>query len=323
MSLDLELSLPIHSHSIPLHPTPSMRVLIAGTGYLGVALGSRLVAAGHTVDALRRPGSDTTGLRQAGLQPLAADLTRTDSLAALPAIPWDWVVLCAAPAESTEPAYRSVYLDGTRNLLHRLDSTPPHALVFTGSTSVYGQTDGSDVDETSPTDPNDFGGRVLLETEALLIDSVRRGFPASIVRAAGIYGPGRHRLDAFRRGESRVRGDGSRWMNLIHRDDLAAAIVALLERAQPGAIYNACDGASPTEAEFNTWLAKQLRLPNPPPAPSGAGPPGRRIRTPTNKRVLARRLREELGWTPAYPDFRAGYESLLIGAPPGACRSRD
>jgi nucleoside-diphosphate-sugar epimerase len=286
----------------------AVRVLIAGCGYVGSALGARLVADGHAVAGIRRPGSDAAPLRRVGILPLAADLGRPESLALLPA-DWDWVVHCAAPSIAGEEAYRVVYLDGARNLVDWLRPRPPRAFVFISSTSVYGQTDGSAVDETSPAEPDAATGRVLREAEAFLVAAAAGGFPAMVLRAAGIYGPGRNRLEALVRGDVKLSGTGSRWVNLIHRDDLGGAIVAALERGRPGAIYNVADASAATEGEYYGWLAQELGVPLPPRV--GPGEITGRGRRATHKRVVAGRLRQETGWAPAYPDFRAGYTAEL------------
>ncbi len=286
-----------------------MRVLIAGCGYLGLALGARLVAAGHQVSGMRRPGSDIAPLRHAGIVPVSADLSIPQTLAGVSGNAWDWVVHCAAPAEHSESGYRAVYPGGARHLLHALESSRPRSFVLVSSTSVYGQVDGSLVDEMSPTEPVGFGGRAMLEAEHVLRDAAAAGWTTVILRAAGLYGPGRNRLAAARRGEFRASGDPSRWMNLIHRDDLAAAIVAAFECARGGTTYNVCDGSHATEAGFLGWIAGRVGAAPPQfAAPMAASTQGR---APTNKRVVGERLRRELGWVPAFPDFRAGYESIL------------
>jgi nucleoside-diphosphate-sugar epimerase len=293
-----------------------MRVLIAGCGYLGLALGARLHSEGHTVHGVRRTESDPTPLRAAGIVPIHADLTLPSSLTSLAGPAWDAVVLCAAPREGTEPAYRSLYIEGTRNLvkwfLHSGEPTP-RRLVFTGSTSVYAQTDGSPVDESSPTEPADFGGRILLETESLLAQAALHGLSTTVLRVAGIYGPRRNRLAAFRRGESPIRFDGQRWMNLVHRDDLVSAVFATITAGTPGPVYNVSDGRPPSEAEFHAWITGRLGLPALPRGHCHSAPatPARRRRTASHKQVLNHRIRRDLGWSPAFPDFKAGYDHLL------------
>ena len=68
--------------------------------------------------------------------------------------------------------YRQVYLQGTRNLIEWLAPNPPKKFVYTSSTSVYGQTDGSQVKESSPTEPLVETAKVLLETEKVLLAAV-------------------------------------------------------------------------------------------------------------------------------------------------------
>lgn len=281
-----------------------MRILILGSGYVGRTAGARLAAAGHAVFGVRRRPDDGT-LAAAGLRPLAADVTRPGTLAALPP-GWDAVVNCVSSAGGDPAAYRALYLEGTRNLLAWLRPAPPRRYVHVGSTSVYGQTDGAWVDEDSPTEPAAETARVLVATEALLRDAAAAGFPAVLLRVAGIYGPGRGRLfQQLLRGEARLDGDGSRWLNQVHRDDVAGAIEAALECGRPGRVYNVADNEPVTQRDFLAWLAAQLGLPMPgPAAPDEARP---RRRGATNKRVSNRRLRAELGWQPRFPTFREGY----------------
>jgi nucleoside-diphosphate-sugar epimerase len=293
-----------------------MRVLIAGCGYVGLPLGAELARHGHEVSGLRRSASADAALRAAGIAPLHADLTRPESLAKLPR-GFDWIVNCTASGGGTAEEYRRVYLHGTRNLLAWLAPAPPQKFVYTSSSSVYGQDDGSWVTETSPAEPLAETGRVLIETEQALLEAWRqKNFPAVILRVAGIYGPGRgFYFRSLVRGEARIEGDGGRFVNLIHRDDVAGAIRAALERGQPGAVYNVCDDEPVALRELYGWLAEKLHLPMPPSVPADLVAP--RQRGVTHKRISNHRLRSELGWVPQFPTFREGH-ALDIGRLAGA-----
>ena len=301
-----------------------MRVLIVGCGYVGLPLGVELIRLGHEVFGLRRSASAESELKTAGIQPLFGDVTRPETLAKLPR-EFDWVVNCVAAGGGADD-YRQVYLQGTRNLIEWLAPASAEAsarqalkkFVYTSSTSVYGQTDGSQVKESSPTEPLAETAKILVETEKLLLgDDGSRGrsphqkFPAVILRVAGIYGPDRgHWFKQFLKDEARMEGDGSRFLNMIHRDDLIGCIIAALKSGRPGEVYNAADDEPVNQLHFFQWLAQSLDKPLPPSEPEN--PAENRKRGMTNKRVLNRRLKMELGYQFKYPNFRKGYSAELL-----------
>jgi nucleoside-diphosphate-sugar epimerase len=299
-----------------------MRVLIVGCGYVGLPLGTELVRLGHEVSGLRRNASAENELKAAGIQPLFGDVTQPETLAKLPR-EFDWVVNCVAAGGGADD-YRQVYLQGTRNLIEWLTPNPPKKFVYTSSTSVYGQTDGSQVKESSPTEPLVETAKILLETEKLLLAAVaERKFPAVILRVAGIYGPDRgHWFKQFLKNEARLEGDGSRFLNMIHRADLIGCIIAALKNGRPGEIYNAADDEPVSQLHFFQWLAQALDKPLPPSEPAAVAlarygaprenPAENRKRGVTNKRVSNRRLKMELGYQFKYRNFRKGYSAELL-----------
>lgn len=287
-----------------------MRVLIIGVGYVGLPLGVELSRRGHTVCGLRRSVAADDTLQAAGIVPLHADISNPAALAALPD-DFDWIINCAATGGGSVADYRQLYLEGTRNLIARfapaLARRPAGRFVYTSSTGVYGQNDGSLVDEASPTLPASETAQILVATEQTLLTVAHaEKFPALILRAAGIYGPGRgYLLKQFLAGEARLEGEGGRILNMIHRDDLIAAIIAALERGQVGAVYNAVDDEPVSQLTFFSWLAQKLGKPLPPVA-AAASEIARR-RGLTSKRIANRKLRMELGCELRYPTFREGY----------------
>ena len=287
-----------------------MRVLIVGCGYVGLPLGKELARQGHAVFGLRRSVLADAELQAAGITPLHADITRPETLARLPR-DFDWVVSCVA-AGGGAANYRRVYLDGTRNLLDWLAGMPPEKFVHIGSTSVYAQFDGSVVTEASPADPVAETSKILRQTEKVLLAAARGKFPAVILRVAGIYGPGRgHWVKQFLRGEARIEGDGSRWLNMIHRDDVVGCIIAALNNGRAGEIYNASDDEPMSQLNFFAWLAETLGKPLPPSVPET---PDERKRGVMAKRVSNAKLRTELKYQFRFPDFRAGYKALFVEA---------
>jgi nucleoside-diphosphate-sugar epimerase len=287
-----------------------MRVLIVGPGFVGSLLGFELARQGHEVHSLRRtPGSGSV-FRVTGVKAFQADITQPETLMALPC-DFDWVVNCAASGGGSAEDYRQLYLEGTQNLIEWLGATPLKKFVYTSSTSVYGQNDGSLVTENDPVMPETGTAKVLVEAENLLFSAHRKlKFPAVILRVAGIYGPGRgYWLKQFLSGEARLDGDGSRYLNMIHLSDIVGAIIAALESSPICTVYNAVDNEPVSQRDLFEWLAAKLNKPMPTSALAEAQT--NRKRAVTNKRVSNQRLRKELSYQFVYPTFRQGYTAEI------------
>jgi len=287
-----------------------MRVLILGCGYVGLPLGTELAKQGHEVFGVRRSAAGAAEMKAAGITPLMADITRAEELANLPG-PFDWVVNTVSSTKGGVADYRQVYIDGTRNLIDWLLSSRPKKFVYSSSTSVYGQTDGSPVKESSQTEPASETSKVLVEAEKLLMAAAQQQkFPTVILRAAGIYGPDRgHLLLQYLRNEARIAGKGERIINMIHRDDLVGIIIAALKSGRTGEIYNAVDDEPVAQIHFFRWLSETLGKWMPPFVIESED--GQRKRGLTNKKVSNRKLKMELGYPFKYPTFRQGYTAEI------------
>jgi nucleoside-diphosphate-sugar epimerase len=288
-----------------------MRALIIGCGYVGMPLGAELVRQGHEVFGLRRSVGAEVDLKSAGIKPLKGDITKAEQLAKLPG-GYDWVVNCVSASGGGAEEYREVYLQGARNVIEWLGATPLKKFVYTSSTSVYGQNDGSLVMEQSPAEPAVETGKILVETERVLLDAAReRRFPAVILRLAGIYGPDRgYWFKQYLKNEARIEGDGGRILNMIHRDDVVGVVITALKSGRAGEVYNAVDDEPVTQLGFFQWLSGPLGKELPPAAPEDAE--AVRKRGVTNKKVSNRRLKLELGYQFKYPTFRQGYTEEIL-----------
>ena len=267
-------------------------ILIAGCGFVGRVALALFQRAGWDVVALTRTEASARGIESSsGCRAVACDIAQSGELEALRLPKFDAVADCVSAGGADTEEYRRVYFDGARNLLDVLE---PARFLFTGSSSVYSQDDGSVVTEESLAAPETCPGLVLRSTEDLAL-----GRGGIVARLTGIYGPGRTMLlRRFLEGSAVIEGDGSRHLNQIHRADAAAAVFFLLSSGAPGGVYNVTDNASPTQCEFYGWLAAHFGRPLP---PSGPADPQRR-RFATNKRVSNAKLRAH-GWEPMYPSF--------------------
>ena len=183
-----------------------------------------------------------------------------------------------------------MYVEGVRHLAETFAAP----VFFTGSTSVYAQTDGGWVTEESAAEPERETGRALREAERLALEH-----GGAAARLAGLYGPARSvLLRKFLAGEAMIEGDGSRWINQIHRDDAAAALWTLVSTRRTRDFQRRRRSARWRSGSCTRALAERFGRPLPP-----AGPidPNRK-RGWTHKRVSNAKLRAR-GWRPRYASF--------------------
>ena len=270
------------------------KILVAGCGDLGVELARRLAEAGHEVVGLRRSAKTMP----AGVQLVTADVTSPSTLEPLAAIQPEILVYCVAATEHSDENYRLSYVEGLRNVLVALKSVPLRHVFFVSSTGVYGQETHEWLDEDTLPLPTDFSGQRMLEAEALLA-----GYPATVLRFSGIYGPGRTRMISLAQAPARWPSKNG-WTNRIHRDDGAAFIQYLIEQlayATPARLYLVTDSQPVALYDLLHWLAQQLQVE----AATMATPPVSGNKRLSNRRMLA------TGYRFIYPDYVAGYQTLL------------
>lgn len=295
------------------------RLVVFGAGYIGGALARRAAADGWRVTALTRNPDTAAALRAAGCAVVVARLDADDW--------WDApelrdgaerVAVTVAAGGGGAEGYRRSYVDGLASVVGWARRSVERGawsgergaghLIYTSSTSVYPQGGGARVTEADPVGGEAETTRALVEAEG-----IAAGWPgpATILRLAGIYGPGRtHLVEQVRRGEA--SGHPEAHLNLIHRDDIVAACAAVWARGGAGdtgaEIFNLADEGAATKGEVVAWLAARLGVGAP--VFTGAPAGGRRMVTP-DRIIDAGRARTVLGWRAGRPTFREGYAEVL------------
>jgi nucleoside-diphosphate-sugar epimerase len=278
-------------------------VLCIGCGYLGQRIAALAAARGDRVHVTTRNPVTAESFRERGWLPIVCDVMRFGALTSLPAV--DVLVHAVGFDRQSGWNMRAAYVLGLANVLTEVPM--PGRFLYVSSSSVYGQRDGEWIDETAPTEPEEPAGKIVLEAESLL----RARLPSAIVlRFSGIYGPGRLlRRKAIEAGEPIV-GDAEKWLNLIHVDDGANAVMVAAERAEPGSIVNVCDDEPVRRQDFYRTMAGLLNAPEPrfaSPPPDAPTPPHER----GNRRIRNRRL-HELGVSLSYPNYRVGLAASVV-----------
>jgi nucleoside-diphosphate-sugar epimerase len=252
-----------------------------------------LQQAGFGVLGLTHSAQTAAGLSGEAFPVRACDVSDAAQVRGLPKPAggkFDVVIHCASSGKGGPEAYRQVYLEGSAHLLEEL---APRQMIFTSSTSVYAQISGDWVSEESPAEPTAETGRLLRETEQLVL-----AHGGAVLRLAALYGQGRSvLLRKFFSGEAVIEGDGSRWINQIHRDDAVEAYVQVIECAAAG-IYNVSDDRPLQQAAVYEFLARHFGRALPPVGEVNLN----KKRGFSNKRVANEKL-HALGWEPRYATF--------------------
>ena len=291
------------SESAPPIMPSTKRILIAGCGDLGLRVAQLLAIENSTNlswGLRRQPNLDSTH-DIPSFTWIAADLTQPDTLRDLPK-DITHVLYTAAPNARTEADYRAVYREGLERLVLAVAAPSLQRVLFVSSTAVYGAHGAQWIDEDTPTAPKSFNGRVLLETEQWLYKQNTQ-FETLSLRLSGIYGPGRsYLLERLRTGQATAPMTESHWVNRIHIEDAAAAVVHLMNLPNPKPIYLVTDSTPLPMRVLYDALAKLVGGPTPPAgdAPASIG----------SKRLSNARLRDS-GFTLKWPDSREGHAALM------------
>jgi len=276
-----------------------MRVTIVGSGYIGQALARHW----RQRPELEVTLTTTTTDRLSELEPLAdhvALLRAGDAVALAEVLSGsEAVVFCHAPTGNVQvdaEGYRTTYRDSFLALQEVLPRLPQlRQIVYTGSCSVYGDAGGDWVDETTPCQPVDEHGQILLESEQLLTRCRSDQRRVCVLRLGAIHGPGRQVADRFSRLAGSTRpGDGNQHCSWIHRDDVVGAVDAAVRQGWDGLI-NLVDDRPWTVAELLQAVCSARHLPPVQWDPSRVPPV-----KPPDRRISNRRL-QALGYRLCHP----------------------
>ncbi len=275
-----------------------MKILIAGCGYVGRAVGKYFASKGDEVWGLSR---SPQGLETLGVKPISADLLKAETLSGLPTV--DVVILSQAPSRASDD-YHKTYVEGARNLTKVLAGKAPRKLILISSTRGYGQSHGEAlwVDESTEPEPADENAKSLLEAESVVLKS---RIPSVVFRLGGIYGIGRNRLRQIRSGKAKPEF-ADVYVNRIHVDDIVRAIEILAEKGKPGEVYLGVDDWPSTQREFYTWIYDRLSIKK----PALSAPGSDKKHGVSNKRCSNKKLKS-LGLNFKHPSFREGYEAII------------
>lgn len=280
--------------------TPEMLVL--GHGYTAGWLTGLLRDNGWSVSGTTRSRADA--VQAAGAKPLLwPDQRDAVAEAALRA---DAILISAGPDADGDPM-----LEPLRDAI--ADSRASW-IGYLSTTGVYGDRQGDWVDEQSALTPATARGHARVKAEADWQALARdHDLPLHIFRIAGIYGPGRGPFAKLRSGSARRIVKPGQVFSRIHVEDIAQVLLASIRQPCAGAIYNLCDDDPAPPEDIIAYAAQLTGLPIPPAEDykTAEMTPMARSFYAESKRVRNDRIKQELGVSLRYPDYRSGLQALL------------
>ncbi|MFD1216862.1 NAD-dependent epimerase/dehydratase family protein [Microbulbifer celer] len=285
------------------------KVWIFGCGDLGTRLALKL----------DRKAYDVFGVRRNPLQALArkrradvvnwrrGDATRPEDVQNHLAKGADIVIATFTPGVNTPQAYQRAYVETAKVLSDAIAQMPkpPRLFLWISSSRVYGQSGDQWLNEKTQPLPNSYQGEALLAAE-----KIAQTAPAetSVIRFAGIYGPGRDRLLSQVRAGRCAPPSPPQYSNRIHVDDATGFMVHLIEGQKngmaPEKLYIGADCTPVPMYELQSWLAKSMGYTNAH-LREEVATSERRSKRLSNQRML------DSGYEMLYPNYRLGYSTLL------------
>ncbi len=286
---------------------PECRLFCFGLGFSARRLAARVRDQGWRVAGTTRNAGKMAAMRQEGIEAVLFDRDRPLDDPATALAGATHILSSVPPDAAGDPVVDH----------HGADLSGRHGLQWLGylsTTGVYGDRAGGWVDEESDLTPSGDRGRRRVAAESAWLDlHVRAGLPVHLFRLAGIYGPGRNALVSVRGGTARRIDKPGQVFSRIHVEDIARVLEASMAHPNPGRAYNVCDDNPAPPEEVIAHACGLLGLAPPPLTPFETAElsPMARSFYRDNKRVSNRRLKNELGVSLAYPDYKAGLKALL------------
>ena len=278
-----------------------MNLFCFGLGYCADYLSAKLIKQGWQISATCRTSEKAALLEASGIRPVLLSgkkVTVTDLDKA------DHILISVPPEQDGS--------DPVINFAEAALAALQDQLKWVGylsTTGVYGDHQGAWIDEETPAGLLSERGQRRVAAEA---QWAATGLPMHYFRLAGIYGPGRNSLRALQNGTARRVVKKGQVFSRIHLADITRILEASMANPNAGRAYSVCDDTPAPPQDVVTYAAALMGV-SPPALQDFATAelsPMARSFYGENKRIRNNRIKEELGVSLEYPDYRAGLSAL-------------
>ncbi|HET6378792.1 MAG TPA: SDR family oxidoreductase [Methylocella sp.] len=283
-----------------------MKLFVFGLGYCARYFVCRFRKSFKTAAGTVRSAERMEELERLGIETFIWGPSRQDERIGGRAASADAVLVSVPPGDKGDP----VLAQFGRALASRGGG---QIIVYLSTIGVYGDRGGDWVDETALPAPSAERSLARLYAEdAWLALGRETGKTVHILRLAGIYGPGRNPLISLKAGTARRIVKPGQVFNRIHVEDVSRAIAAAFAYEGESGIFNVSDGCPAPPQDVTAFAAGLMGIEPPPEQDldSAGLPPLARSFYSESRRVSNRKLKEMLGVTLAYPDYKAGIKAL-------------
>jgi nucleoside-diphosphate-sugar epimerase len=220
-----------------------MVVSILGCGWYGKALAKLLVKDGFTIKGSATAHEKLETLSQLGVNPYLVKIKADEESYDPEFFNCDVLIISIPP--KTRQGEGGDYLPKIQRIISTILKYNIAKVIYISSTAVYGDSN-SEVNELTAPEPDTEPGRILLAAEKLFRDQAT--FKTTIIRFAGLVGPGRH-PGRFFAGKKAIP-NGKAPVNLIHLDDCAGITIAIIKQDAFGYLLNAVSPDHPQKSDF-------------------------------------------------------------------------
>ena len=278
-----------------------MNLFCFGLGYCADYLSAKLIKQGWQVSATCRTSQKAAVLEASGIRPVLLSgkkVTVTDLGKA------DHILISVPPEQDgSDPVinFAGAALAALQDQIKWVG--------YLSTTGVYGDHQGAWIDEETPAGLLSERGQRRVAAEA---QWAATGLPMHYFRLAGIYGPGRNSLRALQNGTARRVVKQGQVFSRIHLADITRILEASMANPNAGRAYSVCDDTPAPPQDVVTYAAELMGV-SPPALQDFATAelsPMARSFYGENKRIRNNRIKEELGVSLEYPDYRAGLSAL-------------
>ena len=219
------------------------------------------------------------------------------------------LLISIAPDKNGDVVLKSNYEDIANAL-----KTSVKRVIYLSTTAVYGDANGSTVDEKYKINPQSDRAKSRILAESQWTDLCDKfGVTLNILRLSGIYGTGRNQIRNLINGTAKRIIKEGHVFNRIHVADIARIIYMLSVSDIKSDIFNISDDMPAPPQDVVEFAARLLNTDPPEPVIFSEAILSEMARSfySETKYIINQKIKEKLGLELKYPNYKLGLKDIL------------